>query len=278
MSVGSSLEARISKSLAAYPLDVQRAADEWRGASYLQWVDAVAWIASKNASLMKLLTSHRLLMARGVPNPDFRRAKDSSGNVEGDDWHNRPAWIVSPRSAKEINAECAIITREHILDGEKLDAAGESLRKALEAGKVSGIGIASDGSPGEVASSAWALGFAYVPSYTGDAVLVTSGGKLLYSHLQVGGSSFFAVWPDNDQPKPQRGRKPSYDWASFEAEAYGRLTYNGGFMAGDYQQSQLEEEMAAWCLKKWSRTPGESLIREHVVKVRDRYEQAEAGN
>lgn len=80
----------------------------------------------------------------------------------------------------------------------------------------------------------------------------------------------------------KRGRKPSYVWEDFTAEAERFIIENGG-VARDvdpgpegFSQADIEKHMADWASEKWTAPPAESTIREHVKKVLDRLAAAGA--
>jgi hypothetical protein len=68
------------------------------------------------------------------------------------------------------------------------------------------------------------------------------------------------------EPRNRGGRRPTYDWGAFEAEALARLEQEGGWRP-DWRQAAFEREMAEWCLHEWGQEPSESLIRAHVKRA-----------
>ena len=90
---------------------------------------------------------------------------------------------------------------------------------------------------------------------------------------------FNIALPDAPATKPssRRGAKPKYDWPAFQRHARERLEHHGGFLGIDWRQSDLEREMADWCLQTWDTTPGESTVRKEVVKAASEYEAEKAG-
>lgn len=256
--MGASVDSmQIAQALSAYPAEARRAADAWHKERYLHWVDAVCWVATRSVPLLKLLRAHRSLMATGLRNP-----KDGPS-----------VWLIQPRSAQRINAECAILSSDHIADKAALDAAGELLRQALEAGTIEGIGIdaKAGGKPTRIEGHAWSSSSAFVPARSGSAVVLNEKGDLIFEAVKVCAAHLLNVWPDEAVAAPKQGRKPTFDWESFERAAIERLEDEGDFF-GEFRKSDLEREMADWCQsQQWPRVPSESLIRDHITKAHEAF-------
>jgi hypothetical protein len=98
-----------------------------------------------------------------------------------------------------------------------------------------------------------------------------------WTQLTLKREDVLAFWPENlskrgspppEQVQPRepqrRGRKPKYDWESFQHEITRIANTPDGLPEF---QSELEEMMADWCLSTWGKEPAESTIRSHVTTV-----------
>lgn len=82
------------------------------------------------------------------------------------------------------------------------------------------------------------------------------------------------LWP---QRRRQAGRKPKYEWPAFISAAKDLILDEGGFHEG-WRLADCERAMTNWCEFNWSKVPGESSIREHVVKAKAEYDLDKAEN
>ncbi|WP_313228603.1 hypothetical protein [Sphingobium yanoikuyae] len=75
----------------------------------------------------------------------------------------------------------------------------------------------------------------------------------------------------------RRGPKPKYDWHSFISVAVDRLSYQGGFNAGEWGKAELLSEMLQWCERQWGdNIPEKSTLYQKIAEAEKIY--AESGN
>jgi hypothetical protein len=77
-------------------------------------------------------------------------------------------------------------------------------------------------------------------------------------------------------PGRRGGSKPQYRWDEFIAEAVRRLDDEGDF-GPDWQQTELEQQMARWCSDKWGKEPSESSIRLKVKEAQEEFIRNRSG-
>lgn len=82
------------------------------------------------------------------------------------------------------------------------------------------------------------------------------------------------LWPKRAS---RAGRKRQYDWPAFIAAAKDLIFDEGGFHEG-WIPADCARAMTDWCERNWSKVPGESSIKEYVVKAAAEFERDKAEN
>jgi hypothetical protein len=104
----------------------------------------------------------------------------------------------------------------------------------------------------------------------GGTVLV---GDQRWDGVRLPTGAMLKQWPPSgvaiEEPKT-KGRRPRYDWKTFDEVALAKLDEEGAFdpsVDTGWNKAALERHMAAWCQNNWGEEPAESTIRSRLSKA-----------
>ncbi|MBJ7579369.1 hypothetical protein JHC09_15955 [Devosia sp. MC532] len=109
--------------------------------------------------------------------------------------------------------------------------------------------------------------------------------SLFYDASVYASAPLFLVQQDlaaafSSTPKARAGRQPKYDWEGFANHLGDLLVDRGMPMVGDpgwSSQSDVETEMARWCLSAWGQEPSPSVIRHYVKQSLNKFSAERTG-
>ena len=158
-----------------------------------------------------------------------------------------------------------------ILAHERGDKIWDQLLQWLYSQQVPATILDSQGHQYVLPMNVWAAVDARLILHTGKKRLGSKSGDVLLSreHLEAaiekeevakGGNSVAGqdtAPAEIDRSPPKRGRRPKYDWQSFDAQVVAIAHYDG---LPDLQ-AELEKKMLQWCEDHWGSQPGLSTVR-----------------
>jgi hypothetical protein len=150
------------------------------------------------------------------------------------------------------------------------------LKNAMQSGVVSARGIRASGYPvvlgpeEPIPPGVWALkcNLEYQGGEINAEFYLANFG---YLAVRVCAADIMQLWPATRYVK--RGRRPKFNWKAFETKALAILDYEGAPEAGssDWNMSQFQKRMAAWCLEEWRQEPSSSTLQTYCRKAVAKY-------
>jgi hypothetical protein len=108
-------------------------------------------------------------------------------------------------------------------------------------------------------------------------------GEQRWDGVRIPTSIVVENWPSSGMAIKQqkaKGRRPRYDWKTFEAVASAKLAFEGAFdpsVDTKWTKAELERYMAGWCLETWGTEPSESTIRAKLSPIEAAYLEGRKG-